>query len=89
MLLNILLSSPLFNFFKFIYFCVIFWLCWVFIVVHRISLLAVCRLLIAVASLAAEHRLLSLQASVVGSSLTKDGTWIPHWITREVPSLDF
>ena len=34
-----------------------FWLCWVFIAVHRLSLAAVCGLLIAVASLVAEHGL--------------------------------
>ena len=54
-------------FFKFIYFIIIifyFWLCWVFIAVSGISLVAasgrlifvaVCRLLIAVASLVVEH----------------------------------
>ena len=49
------------------------WLCWVFTAAHRFSLVsvsegyslvAVCRLLIAVASLVAEHRLKGEQASV-------------------------
>ena len=56
MLLNMLLSISLY-FLKFIYLFVTFWLCWVFIAVHGISLLVVCRLLIAVASLIAEHEL--------------------------------
>ena len=43
-------------FFKLINF-IIFWLCWVFIVASELSLVAVPRLLIAVASLAAERGL--------------------------------
>ena len=46
------------------YFIFYFWLLWVFVAVHRLSLVAVsgghsslCGLLIAVASLLAEHRL--------------------------------
>ena len=55
-----------FFFFKNIYLFIYFWLCLVFIAVHRLSLLAasrgllfvaVCGLLIAVASLVAEHGL--------------------------------
>ena len=34
-----------------------FWLCWVFVSAHGLSLVVVCGLLIAVASLIAEHRL--------------------------------
>ena len=41
------------NFLKNIYFC----LCWAFIAVHRLSLAVVCSLLLAVASVVAEHRL--------------------------------
>jgi len=41
------------NFLKNIYFC----LCWVLIAVHRLSLAVVCSLLVAVASVVAEHRL--------------------------------
>ena len=53
-----------------------FWLCWVFVAVHGLSLVAesrgyslvaVHRLLIAVTSVAAEHRLYSARASVVGA----------------------
>lgn len=60
-------SAFFFFFFKFS------WQCWVFIAAHRFSpvavsegysLVAVCRLLIAVASLVAEHRLKGEQASV-------------------------
>ena len=39
-------------YFKYIY----FWLCWVFVAVCGLSLVVVSRLLIAVASLVAEHR---------------------------------
>ena len=46
----------------------IFWLCWVFVAVHR--------LLIVVASLVAEHRALDLQASLVAAcGLSSCDTW--------------
>jgi len=35
----------------------IYWLCWVFITVHRLSLVAACRLLIVVAPLVTEQPL--------------------------------
>ena len=38
-------------------FIYLFWLCWVFVAVHGLSLVAAPGLLIAVASLVAEHRL--------------------------------
>ena len=41
-----------------------FQLCWVFVAAHRFSLVVVCGLLVAVASLVAEHRLQSSQALV-------------------------
>ena len=44
--------------------CLFFWLHWAFLAVHRCSLVAVCRLLTAVACLV-EHGLYSMLASVV------------------------
>ena len=62
-----------------------FWLCWVFVAVLGVSLvvvrrsyslIAVHKLLIAVASLAAEHRLKGTQASaVVACGLNSCGFW--------------
>ena len=40
-----------------LFFFLFIWLCWVFIAAHRLSLVAVHGLLIAVASLVADHRL--------------------------------
>ena len=60
------------------------WLCWVFIVVHGLSLVAasevyspaaVCRLLLAVTSLAMVHRLQGIQTSgVVARDLSSCGS---------------
>ena len=63
-----------FYFLKIFIYLFIFWLCWVFVAARRLSLVAasgglcffvVCGLLIAGASLVAEHGLLGTQASVV------------------------
>ena len=89
-----------------------FWLCWVFVAAHELplvavsgsySLVVVCGLLIAVASLVAKHGLSSLVVAAcglavqrhVGSFQTRDQIHIPcigrqslhHWTTREVPNL--
>ena len=49
---------PLILFFlNFFYFLFIFWLCWVFIAARGLSLVVLCRLLIAVASLVVDHGL--------------------------------
>ena len=50
--------------------CVSFWLCWVFIAAHRLSLVAVHGPLIAVASLVAEHELSGVWASVAVHGLS-------------------
>ena len=47
----------LFIFYKFIYLFIYFWLRWVFVAAQGLLLVAVHGLLIAVASLVAEHRL--------------------------------
>ena len=44
-------------FFKLFILFIYFWLHWVFVAAHRLSLVAVCGLLIVVASLVAEHGL--------------------------------
>ena len=66
---GLLVISPFFlkkGFFSFVYLCIYLWLCWVFVAVCGLSLAVVnggyspavvCRLLIAVTSLIAEHRL--------------------------------
>ena len=58
-------------FFKFIY----FWLCWVFFGVWNFSLVAVHRLLIAVASLIAEHGFQGTLASAVFAQGLSRGSW--------------
>ena len=53
-----MISKVFFFFNEFIYFIYIyFWLRWVFVAACRLSLVAACGLLIAVASLVAEHGL--------------------------------
>ena len=49
--------KKIFKVYLFIYLFIYFWLCWVFVAAHRLSLVTVCRLLIALASLVAEHSL--------------------------------
>ena len=49
------------------YVFICFWLLWVFIAVRGFSLVAVCGLLIATASLVVEHGLQGVQASVVAA----------------------
>ena len=43
--------------FVYMYRLLCFWLRWVFVAAHRLSLVAVCRFLIVVAAFVAEHRL--------------------------------
>ena len=47
----------MFLFFNLTFYLLIFWLCWVFVAVIGLSLVAVCRLLIVVASLVSAHGL--------------------------------
>ena len=87
----------------------LFWLCWVFIAACELSVVAASGgyslvgmhpLLIVVASLVAEHRLLGMRAQSLWhteSSWTRDRTHVPgigrwilnHWTTSEVPSVSF
>ena len=43
--------------FLFIYLLFLFWLCWIFVAVRGLSLVAVCGLLVVMTSLVAEHGL--------------------------------
>ena len=49
----------------FLNFTLYFWLRWVFIAARRLSLVAVCQLLIAVASLVVDHRLISPEVCAI------------------------
>ena len=95
---------------KIMYFFLYFWLCWVFTAVWGLlwpagaTLCVVCGPLIAAASLVAEHRLESTQASALVltdlaasehavSSQSRDRTHGSpihiHWTTREAPMTSF
>ena len=51
------ISFFIFLFIVFYFITLFFWLCWVFIAVHGLSVVVLSRLLIAVVSLVAEHKL--------------------------------
>ena len=63
-----MLNTVIFFFFNVL--LIYFWLCWVFLTVGRLSLV-VSRLLIAVATLPAEHGLWGTQASAVAAHGTQ------------------
>ena len=64
-------KSLTFLIFFFLKLLFIFWLCWVFVAACRLSLVAVCGLLIAAASLVVEHRLLGTRGLHYGSTLAQ------------------
>ena len=64
-----------FIYYKYIYLFIYFWLCWVFIAVHGLLSVAVCRLLIAVASLCRARALSARASVVVAHGLSSCGLW--------------